>query len=110
MRRVLGVAVFSGMIGVTVFGIFLTPVFFYVIEGFVEQPLFSSARARQIGDNLVVDAARLVGGDRPAPQRVGAAAFVHQRRRRHRPAVADVGDEELGSTLASVKNTWLNEA
>lgn len=24
---------FSGMLGVTLFGIFLTPVFFYVIEG-----------------------------------------------------------------------------
>ena len=32
MRQVLGTAVFSGMIGVTVFGIFLTPVFFTVIE------------------------------------------------------------------------------
>lgn len=32
MRRTLGVAVFSGMLGVTLFGIFLTPVFFYVIE------------------------------------------------------------------------------
>jgi multidrug efflux pump len=31
MRFALGVAVFSGMLGVTVFGIFLTPVFFYVI-------------------------------------------------------------------------------
>ena len=35
MRRTLGTAVFSGMLGVTLFGIFLTPVFFYVIEGFV---------------------------------------------------------------------------
>ncbi len=34
MRRTLGVAVFSGMLGVTVFGIFLTPVFFYVIQWF----------------------------------------------------------------------------
>ncbi|WP_165075002.1 efflux RND transporter permease subunit [Paludisphaera rhizosphaerae] len=32
MRRTLGVAVFSGMLGVTIFGIFLTPVFFYVIQ------------------------------------------------------------------------------
>ncbi len=32
MRRTLGTAVFSGMLGVTLFGIFLTPVFFYVIE------------------------------------------------------------------------------
>jgi multidrug efflux pump len=33
MRRTLGTAVFSGMLGVTLFGIFLTPVFFYVING-----------------------------------------------------------------------------
>ncbi len=31
MRSTLGVAVFSGMLGVTAFGIFLTPVFFYVV-------------------------------------------------------------------------------
>jgi multidrug efflux pump len=34
MRRTLGTAVFAGMIGVTLFGIFLTPVFFYVIRWF----------------------------------------------------------------------------
>src|SRR5262245_61619430 len=32
MRRSLGLAVFGGMLGVTLFGIFLTPVFFYVIQ------------------------------------------------------------------------------
>jgi multidrug efflux pump subunit AcrB len=32
MRRTLGVAVFSGMLGVTAFGVLLTPVFFYCIE------------------------------------------------------------------------------
>ena len=32
MRRALGTAVFSGMLGVTFFGIFLTPVFFYVLQ------------------------------------------------------------------------------
>ncbi|MDZ4781532.1 MAG: multidrug efflux RND transporter permease subunit [Planctomycetia bacterium] len=31
MRSTLGIAVFSGMLGVTLFGIFLTPVFYYVI-------------------------------------------------------------------------------
>jgi multidrug efflux pump subunit AcrB len=34
MRRTLGTAVFSGMLGVTFFGIFLTPVFYYVIQRF----------------------------------------------------------------------------
>ncbi len=32
MRRTLGTAVFSGMLGVTLFGVFLTPVFFTVID------------------------------------------------------------------------------
>ena len=32
MRQTLGIAVFSGMLGVTLFGIFLTPVFYYVIQ------------------------------------------------------------------------------
>jgi multidrug efflux pump subunit AcrB len=32
MRQALGVAVFAGMLGVTMFGIFLTPVFYYVIR------------------------------------------------------------------------------
>jgi multidrug efflux pump len=34
MRRSLGTAVFAGMLGVTLFGIFLTPVFYYVIQWF----------------------------------------------------------------------------
>ncbi|HUY32902.1 MAG TPA: efflux RND transporter permease subunit [Pirellulales bacterium] len=34
MRRTLGTAVFGGMLGVTAFGIFLTPVFYYVIQWF----------------------------------------------------------------------------
>jgi multidrug efflux pump len=37
MRRTLGTAVFSGMLGVTFFGIFLTPVFYYVIQWFIER-------------------------------------------------------------------------
>jgi hypothetical protein len=37
MRRTLGTAVFSGMLGVTLFGIFLTPVFYVVIRWFSER-------------------------------------------------------------------------
>jgi multidrug efflux pump len=36
MRSTLGIAVFSGMLGVTIFGIFFTPVFYYVIRWFSE--------------------------------------------------------------------------
>jgi multidrug efflux pump len=37
MRRTLGTAVFAGMIGVTAFGVFLTPVFYFVIQWVVDQ-------------------------------------------------------------------------
>jgi multidrug efflux pump len=32
MRRAMGIAVFSGMVGVTLFGIFLTPVFYVLMR------------------------------------------------------------------------------
>ena len=48
MRRSLGVAVFSGMLGVTLFGIFLTPVFFYVIQGLSETRMFMADRTRSV--------------------------------------------------------------
>jgi multidrug efflux pump len=37
MRVAIGIAVFSGMLGVTFFGLFLTPVFFTTIEGLLER-------------------------------------------------------------------------
>ncbi len=37
MRQAIGVAVFSGMLGVTFFGLFLTPVFFVTIETWLEK-------------------------------------------------------------------------
>ena len=55
MRRSLGTAVFSGMLGVTLFGIFLTPVFFFVIDGVGESRLFASRFVRSAGNiGLVV--------------------------------------------------------
>ncbi len=42
MRRTLGTTVFSGMLGVTLFGIFLTPVFFYVIDWLSEARVWNS--------------------------------------------------------------------
>ncbi len=37
MRRTLGTAVFAGMIGVTIFALFLTPVFYSVVMWLVER-------------------------------------------------------------------------
>ena len=79
MRRTLGMAVFSGMLGVTFFGILLTPVFFYLIDSVSESHFFASPRVRRIasiaaGDHhpqLPVAAVALgrFGGVRPQPGR-----------------------------------------
>ncbi|MEW4526584.1 multidrug efflux RND transporter permease subunit [Maioricimonas sp. JC845] len=42
MRRVLGTTVFAGMLGVTLFGLFLTPVFYVVLRKFARQPSAAS--------------------------------------------------------------------
>ena len=49
MRQALGIAVFSGMLGVTFFGIFLTPVFFYVIDHAEGWSPFRLANWQQVG-------------------------------------------------------------
>ena len=46
MRRTLGTAVFSGMLGVTIFGLLLTPVFFYVVDKLGSVRAFNSPEAR----------------------------------------------------------------
>jgi multidrug efflux pump len=53
MRRTLGTAVFSGMVGVTLFGIVLTPVFFFTIDWLAESRLFHS-RAMRIASALAL--------------------------------------------------------
>jgi multidrug efflux pump len=46
MRHAMGVAVFAGMIGVTMFGIFLTPVFYVVLRALTgNRPLKRHAQA-----------------------------------------------------------------
>jgi multidrug efflux pump len=49
MRRTLGTTVFSGMLGVTAFGLLLTPVFFFVIDWLGETRLFASPLVRRVG-------------------------------------------------------------
>jgi multidrug efflux pump len=58
MRRTLGIAVFAGMIGVTLFGLFLTPVFFYVINWLSERRLFRS-EALQLASGVALGALTL---------------------------------------------------
>jgi multidrug efflux pump len=66
MRVALGIAVFSGMLGVTIFGIFLTPVFYVSIRWLVERnaaPATSPGHAPAEGDHSTTP-----GGDNGPPQ------------------------------------------
>jgi multidrug efflux pump subunit AcrB len=68
MRRTLGTAVFSGMLGVTLFGIFLTPVFYYVIQFFGDWR--AEAKAREAAEEEREEAqnpAQVVVAQPPAP-------------------------------------------
>ena len=62
MRRSLGTAVFAGMLGVTLFGIFLTPVFFYVIAWISEARLLTSSATRWVGSALTGGLLGAAGG------------------------------------------------
>lgn len=53
MRRALGTAVFSGMLGVTFFGIFLTPVFFLVMTGISHLQIFQKGIIPTIGRKIL---------------------------------------------------------
>ena len=53
MRQALGTAVFSGMLGVTLFGIFLTPVFFAVIDQMTEWKILSGGWVASVGKFLM---------------------------------------------------------
>ncbi len=69
MRRTLGTAVFSGMVGVTLFGIFLTPVFFSTIDWLGGTRLFASTVMRR-AERWSIDAISL----RPLRE------YLHRRR------------------------------
>ncbi len=51
MRRTLAAAVFSGMIGVTLFGLILTPVFFYLIRHLAAKQQPAAAAPRDTGSD-----------------------------------------------------------
>jgi len=59
MRRTLGMAVFAGMIGVTVFGLFLTPVFYYVVRRLARRgtPAPAPAEGREHAEHSAAPAA-----------------------------------------------------
>jgi multidrug efflux pump len=94
MRRALGTAVFSGMMGVTLFGIVMTPVFFYTIDRLGSARLLSSPPVHRAG-GVALDVLRL--GFLVRPLQAGAARLMAHAR----PGNA----ERAQSTRAARPNT-----
>ena len=85
MRRSLGISVFSGMLGVTAFGIFLTPVFFDLIQRGVDAQFFIGRTKRYIltaalGGLLGAASGFLISrigvGNMPLPPIIGAGVGI----------------------------------
>ena len=102
MRHSLGTAVFAGMFGVTLFGIFLTPVFFYVITGVSEMPVFSTPGMRRFGSTVVLLLNILL---------VGLPALLpYLLRRKVRRDRQEAGRSPLSPTLTAVTLvTWSSD-
>ncbi len=92
MRRTLGTAVFSGMIGVTLFGIFLTPVFFFTIDWLGGTRMFASHAMRKV-ERWSINAISL----RPLRE------YVHRIRKTatHKPATQKIRTEIAAGTNGS---------
>ena len=75
----LGTAVFSGMLGVTLFGIFLTPVFFYVIDRLGDR---GCSPSRLVIGDLARSSGFVasLGGSGLAPARASGRRFRHMSR------------------------------
>jgi Cu/Ag efflux pump CusA len=65
MRQAMGTAVFAGMIGVTLFGLFLTPVFFVVIMRLLQR-VFRKSPASSTTPNHSGDDHPITGKTAPA--------------------------------------------
>jgi len=106
MRKRLGIAVFSGMLGVTLFGIFLTPVFFNVVEWFVDSRLAGSRRAAVVGRALLLPVRALkLAVLRPVTQLTGVLGRWRVPTRGHTPVPTANG---ITQTNGSIKEKTRN--
>ena len=70
MRKTLGTAVFSGMLGVTLFGIFLTPVFYFVIQWISDRRAARNRDSELADDDSPPDFSK--NGDEPSSELTAA--------------------------------------
>ncbi len=72
MRRALGTAVFSGMLGVTIFGLFLTPIFYVTLQWFARKKVAAAAET----EAAVAQAEEMVEDDAEQPPEAGSQGTV----------------------------------
>ncbi len=84
MRRVMGVVVFSGMLGVTFFGLFFTPFFYVLIRGLRARRVAAAAA-------LAASVTACVGTPAYQPSAVAVAPAYHTGSSETRAAAADSG-------------------
>ncbi len=97
MRQTLGIAVFSGMLGVTLFGIFLTPVFFYVSEWFSELWPFNTPAAKHAG-RMALNLLTMVALRRQAGRLWHWAVEIAAERRPEKTAVPRLAVNQNGTS------------
>ena len=71
MRHAMGIAVFAGMIGVTSFGLFLTPIFYVLLRSLVANPRHDSPADAQVDENSALDDFPGSELDSPEPSLIG---------------------------------------
>jgi hypothetical protein len=91
MRQAIGIAVFAGMLGVTAFGLFLTPVFFVTIEAVLEKRRMK---------RLALPARCPPPRSRPMSKRTGARGTPGQRTLLAPPA-------PWGRTIIARRRRWM---
>ena len=92
MRRTLGMTVFSGMLGVTVFGVFLTPVFFVVVDWLGGAPVWQTGPFRWMN---YASMSLLIFPLRTAVRRALARSAGQGPRKPPHPFIADPGGPDF---------------
>ncbi|MBX6312413.1 MAG: multidrug efflux RND transporter permease subunit [Isosphaeraceae bacterium] len=106
MRRTLGTTVFSGMLGVTIFGLVLTPVFFVLIDWLADTRLFRSRLVRRIGSMVLGIFA--LGYVRETARRLAYRARKRRRLEEFEPEYATIagpdGNGPISETETSIRS------
>ena len=110
MRRIMGIAVFSGMLGVTFFGLLFTPLFYVLVRGLADRSLRRRAIAVAAGAGLAgcVPAARYQEAPIVTSAPMARPSAVAARTEKGPPFASQLGDSVLDALIAEARRTNLD--